>query len=194
MAEKRLPSPYEDYAVDESGKVWSYKRGEKSEVAARPDATGYLRVNLSNSEEPNGFKDIRVHELVARAFLGPKPSPDHEVLHENDEPGDNRAANLRWGTKKQNGEDRREDAQESYSPPKGAQTAAAKGLRLREKFGRGGTAVGVARARDLSNGKNVSRETVGRMRSFFARHGAQKVEKGWENSEDPSAQWIAWLL
>lgn len=68
------------------------------------------------------------------------------------------------------------------------------GLRLRGEFGRGGTAVGVARARDISNRKNLSPDTVRRMMSFFARHGAQKVANGWKNRNNPSAQWVAWLL
>ena len=56
-----------------------------------------------------------------------------------------------------------------FKPPASAAAAAAHGLELRRKWGRGGTAVGVARARDLSNGAEVSRETVGRM-AAFARH------------------------
>jgi len=81
-------------------------------------------------------------------------------------------------------------------PPEKVADAAKLGLDLREKFGRGGTEVGVARARDLSNRRAVSAETISRMRSFFARHGAQvdRRDKGWENRDDPSAQWIAWLL
>ena len=56
-----------------------------------------------------------------------------------------------------------------FKPPASAAAAAAHGLELRRKWGRGGTAVGVARACDLSNGSEVSRETVGRM-AAFARH------------------------
>ena len=77
---------------------------------------------------------------------------------------------------------------DGYKPPKSAATAAAHGLELRRKGGRGGTAVGVARARDLSNGKNVSRETVGRMASF-ARHLAQNEANPPDGG--PSAQAIA---
>lgn len=75
-----------------------------------------------------------------------------------------------------------------YKPPEAAARAAAHGLELRRKWGRGGTAVGVARARDLSNGRNVSRETVGRMASF-ARHLAQKESNPLDGG--PSAQAIA---
>ena len=58
---------------------------------------------------------------------------------------------------------------EGFKPPASARAAAAHGLELRRKWGRGGTAVGVARARDLSGGAELSRETVGRM-AAFARH------------------------
>jgi hypothetical protein len=71
---------------------------------------------------------------------------------------------------------------------------AKRGLELRAKFGRGGTAVGVARARDLVNGRNLSPETVARMYSYFSRHEVDKKGKDWDNSERPSNGKIAWLL
>jgi hypothetical protein len=71
---------------------------------------------------------------------------------------------------------------------------ARRGLELRRKFGRGGTAVGVARARDLANRKELSPETVARMYSFFSRHEVDKKGKDWNNSERPSNGKIAWLL
>lgn len=77
---------------------------------------------------------------------------------------------------------------DNYKPPESAAKAAAHGLELRRKWGRGGTAVGVARARDLSNGRSVSRETVGRMASF-ARHLAQSEANPPDGG--PSAQAIA---
>ncbi|TIX14340.1 MAG: hypothetical protein E5V46_08775, partial [Mesorhizobium sp.] len=45
---------------------------------------------------------------------------------------------------------------------------AAKGLRLREKFGRGGTEIGVARATELKNRRKLSPSTIRRMVSYFA--------------------------
>ena len=71
---------------------------------------------------------------------------------------------------------------------------ARRGLELRRKFGRGGTAVGVARARDLANRKELSPETVGRMYSFFSRHEVDKKGKDFNNPERPSNGKIAWLL
>lgn len=81
-------------------------------------------------------------------------------------------------------------------PPKGAQKAAELGLRLRKQYGRGGTAIGVARARDLKNGRQLSEKTVRRMKAYFDRHRVDKKASGWKKGEDkyPSAGYIAWLL
>ena len=68
---------------------------------------------------------------------------------------------------------------------------ATRGLELREKHGRGGTEIGVARARDLKNRKNLSPETVRRMHSYFSRHEVDKKGEGWGKD---SAGYIAWLL
>lgn len=83
-----------------------------------------------------------------------------------------------------------------FSPPQGVREQAKQGLELRKEYGRGGTAVGVARARDLSNGKKISPETAKRMKSYFARHEVDKKGKGWNKGEEgwPSAGLIAWKL
>jgi HK97 family phage prohead protease len=83
-----------------------------------------------------------------------------------------------------------------FSPPSGVREEAAKGLAWRDEYGRGGTAVGVARARDLSNGTNISPDTAKRMASYFARHEVDKQGEGWSPGEDgwPSAGRIAWSL
>jgi hypothetical protein len=83
---------------------------------------------------------------------------------------------------------------DGYSPPQGVRSNAKRGLELRSKFNRGGTMVGVARARDLSNGKSLPLETVNRMVSFFARHEVDKKGKNWGNASNPSRGYIAWLL
>ena len=83
-----------------------------------------------------------------------------------------------------------------FSPPSGVREEAARGLAWRDEYGRGGTAVGVARARDLSNGTNISPDTAKRMASYFARHEVDKQGQGWSPGEDgfPSAGRIAWAL
>lgn len=79
----------------------------------------------------------------------------------------------------------------SHVPPQGARAAARRGLELRREYGRGGTAVGVARARDIANGKALSDDTIGRMVSFFARH---EGNRGSGSESPPSNGYIAWLL
>jgi len=82
----------------------------------------------------------------------------------------------------------------NLKPTESMASNARRGLELRRKFGRGGTAVGVARARDLVNRSNLSPSTVLRMYSFFSRHEVDKQGKDWNNSERPSNGKIAWLL
>ena len=83
-----------------------------------------------------------------------------------------------------------------FTPPAGVREEAQKGLEWRREYGRGGTAVGVARARDLSNGTNITPDTAKRMASYFARHGVDKQGEGWSPGQDgfPSAGRIAWAL
>jgi ATP-dependent Clp endopeptidase proteolytic subunit ClpP len=81
--------------------------------------------------------------------------------------------------------------------PTEAMAAEAKlGLAWRAEFNRGGTEVGVARARDISNRVNLSPDTIGRMVSYFARHEIDKQGQGFSPGEDgyPSAGRIAWAL
>jgi HK97 family phage portal protein len=84
----------------------------------------------------------------------------------------------------------------NFKPPEGVRDEARRGLEWRRQFNRGGTAVGVARARDLSSGKNISPETAKRMKSYFARHEVDKKGQGFSPGEDgyPSAGRIAWAL
>lgn len=81
-------------------------------------------------------------------------------------------------------------------PPATVAAAARRGLELRAEYGRGGTAVGVARARDLSNRRELSVDTIRRMVSYFERHEidlqAPAAKRG--NPGYPSAGYIAWLL
>ena len=90
--------------------------------------------------------------------------------------------------------EKRDVADIDLKPTEAMASNAKRGLELRNKFGRGGTAVGVARARDLSNRTNLSPETVARMYSFFSRHEVDKQGKDWDNAERPSNGKIAWLL
>lgn len=81
----------------------------------------------------------------------------------------------------------------NFVPPASVAKAARRGLDLRDKFNRGGTAVGIARARDLANRKAMSPSTIKRMVSFFARHAGNK-KPGWSKASDPTNGYIAHML
>ena len=84
----------------------------------------------------------------------------------------------------------------SYKPTEAMKEDAQRGLDWRREFGRGGTAVGIARARDIVNDKELSEDTVIRMYSFFSRHEVDKKAEGFNQGEDgyPSNGRIAWAL
>jgi hypothetical protein len=83
--------------------------------------------------------------------------------------------------------------QDGFAPPQSVRDAARRGLELRSEFNRGGTAVGIARARDLSNGKAISLSTIRRMVSFFARHAVDR-RPDWANKTNPTNGYIAHML
>ena len=84
----------------------------------------------------------------------------------------------------------------NLKPTSGMVKEAKRGLEWRSEFGRGGTQVGISRARDISNGKDMSIKTVKRMFSFFSRHESDKTGKGFKKGEKgyPSNGRIAWAL
>jgi hypothetical protein len=87
-------------------------------------------------------------------------------------------------------------AEKTYSIPAGARSAAKRALEwIKEgKAGSGFTAVGRARAAQLARGGSVSREVVGKMRSYFARHEVDKKAKGFRANQEgyPSPGRVAW--
>ena len=90
------------------------------------------------------------------------------------------------------------DKEETYRAPAGARATAARAIRWKEKYGdqvKGGTQVGWTRASQLANNENLSRETVARMASFFARHkGNEKVAPIYQDEPWRDAGHVAWLL
>jgi len=87
----------------------------------------------------------------------------------------------------------------SFRPPADVAAAARRALAMREELPpsrRGGTEVGVARARQLANRQPVSLSTIKRMVSFFARHEVDKKAKGFRKGEEgyPTRGKVAWEL
>jgi HK97 family phage prohead protease len=81
-------------------------------------------------------------------------------------------------------------------PNEAMKEEAQRGLDWRREFGRGGTEIGIARARDIVNGRDLSQETVRRMKAYFDRHEIDKEAEGFRPGEDgyPSNGRIAWAL
>jgi hypothetical protein len=75
-------------------------------------------------------------------------------------------------------------------------TEARKGLAWREEFGRGGTDVGINRAKQISAGESLSEEDILDMYSFFSRHEVDKQAEGFKPGQKgyPSNGRIAWSL
>jgi len=81
-----------------------------------------------------------------------------------------------------------------HIPPAEVASEAEKGLKLRAQFRRGGTTIGIARARDLQHRRSLSEQTVRRMVSYFSRHKVDKRADNFGDEENPSTGYIAWLL
>jgi hypothetical protein len=85
---------------------------------------------------------------------------------------------------------------DTFKPTQKMAANAKKGLKLRDKFNRGGTEVGVGRAHQLAAQQDCSASDVKAMHSYFARHEIDKNGKAheWGSVDDSSAGYIAWLL
>ena len=135
-----------------------------------------------------GFEEIEGGEI---GYLPSGLLPTNFMEGEqNGEPKELRSVDLRTLASVAYGE------KQDNIPPQGAREEAQKGLEWRREYGRGGTEVGVARARDISNGVNLSDDTIARMVSYFARHEVDKEGEGWSPGEDgyPSNGRIAHAL
>ena len=83
----------------------------------------------------------------------------------------------------------------SFTPPQGVRDNALRALKKRAEqppSKRGMTAVGIARARDLSNGVSVSPETIKRMVAYFTRHEIDKQGSTWGEYGKGRQAWDGW--
>lgn len=94
---------YPGYEVSNRGRVRSVNRVLK---AATWSILPYQLVSIKHGATGT-FKQRKVHQLVAEAFIGPRPA-GQDVRHLNGDHRDNRAENLAYGTRSQNMRDKRE--------------------------------------------------------------------------------------
>lgn len=103
------PPPYnlEDCVSIFDGKYYAHRSGiivsSLRPIQTQSTSAGYDTVRVRYQGHN---RRVCVHSIICRAFNGPKPSPDHHVLHRNGDKLDNTPENLYWGTPKQNAIDR----------------------------------------------------------------------------------------
>jgi hypothetical protein len=68
----------------------------------RDDGHGYFALDLRAAGQGTKRFPVKVYRLVATAFLGAAPSPDHDANHINGIKTDCRSSNLEWATHAQN--------------------------------------------------------------------------------------------
>lgn len=109
---RHVPAPFDEYAADIFGRVWSFKHGRERQLSPATVYGGgfhgtrrceYLRVGLSAQGER---LYVLVHVLVCTLFHGPAPSELHVVRHLDGNSLNCSAENLAWGTVAQNVADR----------------------------------------------------------------------------------------
>jgi hypothetical protein len=66
--------------------------------------SGYLSVCVRHSDGRR--RNRYLHELILLAFVGPRPTEQHEALHGDANGYNNHRLNLRWGTVQENADDR----------------------------------------------------------------------------------------
>ncbi|HEV2294077.1 MAG TPA: HNH endonuclease signature motif containing protein [Tepidisphaeraceae bacterium] len=106
---KPIPLPgLKGYYASEDGRIFS-TRGRHLRELSQNRTKAYLCVKA-------GDKRRYVHQLVCAAFYGPRPD-GYDCCHNNGNPRDNRASNLRWDTRKANVADSIEHGTHYYFAP-----------------------------------------------------------------------------
>lgn len=153
MEERRRIEGWPGYWVTNTGRVWSDKSGRW--LKPHRNEKGYPVLQLYDRGRCRG---TYVHQLVAAAFLGPKPV-GMETRHLNGDKQDNRPENLRYGTPRENRRDAFEHGT-AVCPCVGAENPRAKldevaVTEIRNRYAAGGVLL-----RELGSEYGVSEATV----------------------------------
>lgn len=99
MLLKDIPEFEGRYQVSDTGQVVSLLRGGAKQLRQALDPSGYAFVHLRKDGRGH---TLRVHCLVALAFIGPRPFPAAQVRHLDNDMRNNTLGNLAYGTSREN--------------------------------------------------------------------------------------------
>ncbi len=102
---RKIPG-FPSYSASTTGRIRrdTITRGKVGGILVQtPRKRGYVKVALCENGVP---VTIDVHRLIALTFLGPAPSPQHEVAHGDGVRDHNYLDNLSWKTPEQNNQDK----------------------------------------------------------------------------------------
>ena len=91
------------YFVSNLGRIKKLNGNQEKIIKPSINKYGYSEVGLWRDSKR---KSALVHHLVLWAFIGNRPSPNHETRHLDNNRSNNIANNLMWGTKKENEKDK----------------------------------------------------------------------------------------
>ena len=83
------------YEVSDLGQVRRLWRDVPPTIRKQHRSRGYWRIRLTLGEVRKTF---RTHTLVACAFIGPPPTPKHEINHKDGDKSHQHPDNLEWVT------------------------------------------------------------------------------------------------
>jgi len=98
----RVIESYPNYKVSDLGRVFSIKRGKCLKLTETP--RGYYRVSLYKNKK---LRSVFVHRIVLDIFAKDRHFKGAITRHVNGIKTDNRIDNLKWGTQKENEQDKR---------------------------------------------------------------------------------------
>lgn len=157
------------YLVSDEGRVRSVDRtigGRtiRGRELAQFDRMKIKRVGRKRIRIPTGYRSVTlardgkcrseyVHALVMLAFVGPYPSPDHEVLHGDGNRANNALTNLRYGTVLDNLDDREQHGNVLRGERHGRTVHSLATIReIKVRLARGEKAAQIARAVGCNHG------------------------------------------
>lgn len=103
-----IPS-YPDYGATPCGKIFSLKSNWRGygvrQLKTEFGKNNYLMVRFKTNK--NKRRRISVHTLICETFHGVKPTNSHQTRHLDGDKLNNHYLNLKWGTAKENNDDKK---------------------------------------------------------------------------------------